>query len=324
MNFGGILGFLCFQNIRNMETFFSQKSYKYYTCDKCDYITSYKKDFNKHLLTRKHKMETDGNHFSQKMKFQCDFCERIFQNRSGLWKHNKKCTTRVLHDTEIERETVKEEINKIDIGTISELMKQNTELRSLLIEQRDQIDGQKEMLDEIKNKQENIVIHNTQNNYNIQMFLREKCKDAINLSEFIQRIEVSRDDLENNAQLGFVNGMTKILMDNLRQLTLYQRPIHCTDVKRETMYIKDHDEWLKEENNKKLQNAIQDVSRKSISSLIQWKKTNPDYEDLDSEFSNKCIVIQKQSTSFDNYPQITKVIHNIARENSIKQNKMGL
>jgi hypothetical protein len=207
---------------------------------------------------------------------------------------------------------------------INELIKQNKELQSLLVEHKEQIDDQRQILDEIKNKQENIVINNTQNNYNIHMFLNEKCKDAINLSDFIDRIEVSNDDLEYNAQLGFVNGMTKILMDNLKLLTIQERPIHCTDIKRETMYIKDHNQWLKEENDKKLRDAIQDVSRKSISSLVQWKRTNPDYVDLDSDFSNKCIIIQKQSTSFDNYPQISKVIHNIARENTIKPNKMGV
>ena len=170
-------------------------------------ISRLTKDFNKHLLTRKHKMETDGDHFSQKIKFQCEFCERIFQNRSGLWKHNKKCTVKISHHVQIEKQAVKEEINKIDAGMINELIKQSKELQTLLVDQKEQIDEQKVMLDEIKNKQENIVINNTQNNYNIQMFLKEKCKDAINSSEFIQIIEISRDDLENNAQLGFVNGV---------------------------------------------------------------------------------------------------------------------
>ena len=307
-----------------MDTFFPNKSYKTYRCESCDYISRYKKDYNKHLLTRKHQMETNGNVFPLKTKLQCEFCSRIFQNRSGLWKHNKKCTLKISHHVQIEKLAVKEEISKIDATMINELIKQNKELQSLLVEHKEQIDDQKQILDEIKNKQENIVINNTQNNYNIHMFLKEKCKDAINLSDFIDRIEVSNDDLEYNAQLGFVNGMTKILMDNLKLLTIQERPIHCTDIKRETMYIKDHNQWLKEENDKKLRDAIQDVSRKSISSLVQWKRTNPDYVDLDSDFSNKCIIIQKQSTSFDNYPQISKVIHNIARENTIKPNKMGV
>ena len=161
---------------------------------------------------------------------------------------------------------------------------------------------------------------NTTNNFNINMFLNEKCKDAINLTDFIERIEVSHDDLENNAQLGFVNGITKILMDNLNQLTLYQRPIHCTDTKRETLYIKDKDTWEKDLSDKKLEGAIQQVSRKSIGSLLQWKKENPDYENIDSDFSNKCIYMQQHSLAGVKsdvlYP---KIIHNLAKENVINK-----
>ena len=152
------------------------------------------------------------------------------------------------------------------------------------------------------------------------MFLNEQCKDAINFSDFINRIEVSHDDLENNAQLGFVNGMTKISMDNLSQLTLYERPIHCTDVKRETLYIKDKDTWEKEQSDKKLEGAIQEVSRKSIGSLLQWKQNNPDYENIDSDFSNKCIVMQQQSLGNSNREILySKIVHNLARENFVKK-----
>tara|TARA_A100001015_G_C15020768_1_gene727857 strand:+ start:83 stop:1075 length:993 start_codon:yes stop_codon:yes gene_type:complete len=309
-----------FYNI--MDTFYSSKSYFIYSCEKCDYNTRYKKDFTKHLSTRKHLRETNGNIFVPKPALKCTICDRQFQNRSGLWKHRKKCVSNPESQSQVAKNAVKEEIGKLDIGTVNELIKQNKELLTLLVEQKGQIDEQKLMLDEIKNKQENIVINNTQNNYNIQMFLKEKCKDAINFTDFIEKIEVSYDDLENNAELGFVNGMTKILIDNLRQLTLYERPIHCTDVKRETLYIKDQDTWFKEQDAQKLRDGIREVSRKSIGSLIQWKKTNPDYQDMDSEFSNKCIIMQRQSTSFDNYPQISKVIHNIAKENAIKINKL--
>ena len=157
------------------------------------------------------------------------------------------------------------------------------------------------------------------NNININMFLNDKCKEALNFSEFLQRIQVSYDDLENNAQLGFVNGITKILMDNLNQLQVYERPIHCTDAKRETLYIKDDDKWEKDTSEKKLESAIQEVSRKSMTSLMDWKHENPDYQDMDSEFSKRCINIQKQSSASNNkktyYP---KIIHNIARKNTIK------
>jgi hypothetical protein len=126
---------------------------------------------------------------------------------------------------------------------------------------------------------------------------------------------VSREDLENNAQLGFVNGVSKILIDSLKQLDKSERPIHCTDVKRETMYIKDDDKWSKEEDSSKLNKAIQEVTRKSMGTLMNWKEENPDYKDRDSEFSNRCIVIQQQSMAAHNrdtyYP---KVIKALARE----------
>ena len=193
---------------------------------------------------------------------------------------------------------------------------------------------QRELLDTIQNQQETInnmvsKVGNTtnnltnNNNFNINLFLNDKCKDAINFSDFIDRIEISHDDLENNRELGFVNGVTKILMDNLNTMNLYERPIHCTDTKRETLYIKDADEWKKEDGGVKLESAIQEVSRKSIRSLIDWKNENPDYDDLDSDFSKKCIEIQQQSCGSVNktktYP---KIIQNIARNNTIKNNEL--
>ena len=154
------------------------------------------------------------------------------------------------------------------------------------------------------------------------MFLNEQCKNAVNFTDFIEGIEVSHDDLENNAELGFVGGISKILMDNLNQLTLYERPIHCTDVKRDTLYIKDEDSWEKEESITKLQKAINEVSRKSVLSLLDWKKTNPDYKDLDSDFSKKCIPMQKNSTALCNKDAYySKIIKNLAKDNTIKEHK---
>ena len=199
-----------------------------------------------------------------------------------------------------------------------------------IIEMKEQRD---ELLNEIKKKDEMITsmvekIGNTtnninNNNFNINMFLNDRCKNAINFSDFIERIEISHDDLENNAQLGFVQGMTKIITDHLNQLTLYERPIHCTDVKRETLYIKESDEWGKDKSSEKLSNAIQEVSRKSIGSLLEWKQTNPEYENIDSDFSQKCVNIQVSSmagSNKDNYHN--KIIHNIAKESKIEKDNM--
>ncbi len=161
----------------------------------------------------------------------------------------------------------------------------------------------------------NTITHNNNKAFNVHLYLNDQCKDAINFSDFVKSIEVSHDDLENNAQLGFVNGVSKIIIDRLRTMSKTERPIHCTDVKRETMYIKDDDKWNKEEDSTKLNKAIQTVTVKSVGKLTEWKQENPDYEDMDSAFSNRCITIQQQSMAGHNrevyYP---KVIHAIARE----------
>lgn len=286
-----------------------QKSPQIFLCEVCDYNTCSYKDYKKHLSTDKHRRITMDNEKSQKSPehFQSQFlcqCGRSYQYSSGLSKHKQKCSRFVT-------EKIGE---KIDAALVKELIQQNREL-------------QNQLMTITTTKTENIVINNQVNqvnnqHFNINMFLNETCKNAINFSDFIERIEITHDDLENNAQLGFVNGITKILMNNLSQLTIQERPIHCTDVKRETMYIKDEDVWLKEKDTvkRKINGAIQEVSRKSLKSLLRWKRTNPEYENLDSEFSNRCIVMHQQSVAGDRtnslYP---KVIHNLAKANVINK-----
>ena len=281
-----------------------------FSCVLCDFECSNRYDYNRHLSTRKHEILTNPNKKNAKnaLLFSCD-CGKQYKHRSSLSTHKKNC--------------------KIESKLSNEIVEQDIDYKSLLVKAMNQLEDQQEQMkrkDELManmiNKIDKIgnTTNNNTNNFNINMFLNERCKNAINFSDFIERIEISHDDLENNAQLGFVNGMTKIFMDNLKQLTLYERPIHCTDVKRETMYIKDADAWEKEQSDKKINKAIQEVSRKSISSLLDWKKTNPDYEDMDSEFSNRCIVIQQQSLSGGNREQnYSKILHNIAKENIIEK-----
>jgi hypothetical protein len=176
------------------------------------------------------------------------------------------------------------------------------------------------VIENVKPSTTNNTINGNVNNqkFNINVFLNEQCKDAMNLSDFINKIEVSREDLENNAQLGFVGGISKIFLDNLKQLSINERPIHCTDIKRETMYIKDDDKWTKETGPAKLNTVIQRISQKSTRTLLDWKKVNPDYNDNDSAFSTRCIVIQRNSMAgHDRDTYYPKVIHAIARETMI-------
>ena len=190
------------------------------------------------------------------------------------------------------------------------MTEENKELRQVMTEQSKEF--MKTIADLTKNNHSTTVNSNNNNKFNINLFLNEKCKDAINFSDFMKNITVSQEDLENNAQLGFANGISKIFIDNLKQLNICDRPIHCSDTKRETMYIKDDDKWEKEEDTKKLTSAIQLVSKKSMTTLCNWQETNPDYKDADSEFSNKCITMMQQSISGSSrdvlYPKVIRIL----------------
>jgi len=196
------------------------------------------------------------------------------------------------------------------------LFKENQEMRNFMTEQM------KTMVElakpNITNNQNNIMNGNI-NKFNINVFLNEKCKNAMNLSEFLESIVVTREDLENNARLGFVDGMTKIIMDNMKRLDLFERSIHCTDSKRETMYIKDDDKWTKEENMDKLNSAIQKVSTKSIQALMKLQDETATEDDND----NSCSVIMRNSVAGAERDKLyPKVIKNIARETLIDKNML--
>jgi len=279
-----------------MSTFSTEKApknAKKFICKNCDFICSKKSDYSRHLSTRKHQISTISTEKAQKSAdFVCD-CGKQYKERTGLYKHKKVCSY------------INDKNAKIDSNMIIELIQQNKDLQKQLID--------------LAHTRQDVTINNTNsnntNNFNISVFLNEHCKDAINFSDFIDNIRVSHEDLQNNAQLGFVGGISKIITDNLKQLTLHERPIHCTDAKRETMYIKDENTWQKDKYliQEKLNRAIQEVSRKSVVSLMKWKQSNPDYADMDSDFSNLCLTMQQQSIAGMNrekfYP---KVIHRIA------------
>ena len=304
----------------------SKNIQKSYNCDHCNYFTKKMSEFNKHINTLKHKENVNPSN-ENAIKYNCKHCEKEYNKKNSCTKHEKIC---ILKNSVIEPALPIQELSYSDI--INRLIQENQELRSFMTEQNQVMTEQsKEFIKTItdlaknNNTTNNTVngnVNNNNNKFNINLFLNEKCKDAINFADFIKNITVSNEDLENNAQLGFANGISKIIMDNLNQLSIYDRPIYCSDVKRETMYIKDDDKWEKEEDTKKLTTAIQDVSRKSVATLLKWQETNPDYKDMDSEFSNKCIGMLQQSISGNKrevlYP---KVIRILSKETMIEKNE---
>ena len=309
-----------------------------YECVTCGITCNKQSDWMRHVSTNKHKTLSDilnsGNekaqqictacnkHFSTKYElkkhnetkyhankennaiktFGCIKCNKIYSSYHSLWQHKRRCSDK---QSGIDATALMIEVIKSN----GELQKQNMEL-------------QKQMLELCKNKVPTTVTNNNIKNenksFNVNIFLNDQCKDAINFSDFVKNIEISREDLENTAQLGFVSGVSKILMDNLKQLGINERPIHCTDAKRETMYIKEENKWTKEVDDSKLQKAIQTVSCKSMKTLQEWKKENPEYQDADSAFSLRCLDMQKHAIAgSDREVYYPKVIHVLARETMI-------
>ena len=322
-----------------------------YTCDFCNYSCKYPSDWVKHMNTIKHNeriLKRNLDLDSEKIyNFQCFGCDEKFDKQYKLKYHKKKCCFKASmnYPEEIISNISNISYNENDPMNSTEmvkiLIKENQELRNFVIEQtkehtKEQIKQNANIIELTKtaimnnsgghnnNTNTNTNSHNTNSHntqFNIQLFLNEKCKDALNLSDFIDNIQVTNEDLENNATNGFVKGISNILIENLRQVSLYERPIHCTDVKRETMYIKEEDEWKKEENTKKMCEAIQEITRKSLLQFQQWKQENPECNDLDSEAGLKYMAISMNSMAGGNRDEYyNKVIKTVAKDTTLEKN----
>jgi len=273
-------------------------------CENCDYTCSKKYCWEQHLLTRKHINAKNGLMQANK-KYACEKCNILFKHQSSFCRHKKKCNPlKESNDT-----------NAItDKELILMLVKQNTELM-----------GQNtELMDMLKNNTKNQANHNTNslnnnNNktFNLQFFLNETCKDAMNITDFVNSIKLQLSDVEKVGELGYVQGISNIITSNLQALDITQRPVHCTDKKRETMYVKDENKWEKDdEHNTKMRNMIKTVSNKNIRLLPQFKEKHPDYNDAESSNSDKYskMVIEAMGGAGNNdMEKENKIIHNISK-----------
>ena len=243
------------------------KNPRKFSCIICDYYTDSKKDFEKHLATLKHKNRinndekvTNNNTRNIKIpenpKYCCE-CGKEYKYRQGLFQHKKKCNYEEKCEEILEKKPDKElELKDMFLTVVNE----NKELRSMMVEQQKTIMEQSKQMTEIIPKIGNSTTNNnTINNnqrFSINVFLNEKCKDAINMSDFIKSIQVSLEQLDFTKTQGLEKGISNVIMENMNKLSLYERPMHCTDTKRETIYIKDNDTWEKDKDKSKLKNAI--------------------------------------------------------------------
>jgi hypothetical protein len=290
---------------------------KFY-CEKCDYGTSRKSNYEEHLSTDKHQMVTLGLQMGQNPAknqqitldaFICT-CGKQYKHRQGLWRHKKTCTNITIQD--LANEEKQQQL-------IEYLLKENSEFKQMMLEQN------KHMIEMSKNAGHHNTnnSHNTTNNsFNLQFFLNETCKDAMNIMDFVSQLQVGNTDLEETGRLGFANGISKIFINGLKQINISDRPIHCSDFKRETLYIKNNNEWNKEDENKKLlTTAIKHVAHKGIKQISTWTKEHPGYNDPDSKVNDRYLKIVSESmsgsTEDETNKNYTKIIKNIVKETVI-------
>ena len=290
---------------------FSPKLPTDYKCDQCDYITKYRNDFRKHCTTRKHLILTsDCQKTLSDKKHVCE-CGNEYKHRQSLFNHKKIC--QFCMDNIVPAiqtpNTTYEQPNKDNL--IEYLIKENAEFKTLIME----------LVKKENNTLTNINSNNVNSNnktFNLQFFLNEQCKDALNIGEFVDSIKVQLSDLETVGHIGYVEGVSKILIKNLNELDVVKRPIHCSDLKREVLYIKDDDKWSKENDDKLvIKNAIKDVSNKNIRQINEWTNLNPDCKQSDSKKNDQYLKIVMNSMSGGSNEEqnhnIDKIIKNITK-----------
>jgi hypothetical protein len=282
-------------------------------CQICDYKTCKKHQHDKHLLSSKHKSRTISNEKLPKTskQFICKICEKTYKSRNGLWYHEQKCqiktnTNNIITDSSNNSEFV------FDKEFVMSILKQNAEL-------------QNQMMEVIKNGTHNTTNNNTNTNtnshnktFNLQFFLNETCKDAMNITDFVDSLKLQLSDLEKVGDVGYIEGISSIIIKNLNALDVTERPIHCTDKKRETMYIKDEDKWEKDDDKRiKMHKMVKKVANKNINMISEFQKMHPEYKKCSSRVSDQYnkIVIESMGGKGDNdYEKEEKIIKKIAKE----------
>jgi hypothetical protein len=282
-----------------------EKNANKYICEKCDFKCSKMSNWEVHIRTRKHRDRTKSIiNMPKNNCFICKICNKEYNARNSLWYHQQKCKP-IQHNIEDKQE---ESVKKLT-DLLSELVKDNKEMKQIIIHQNDAITNY------FKNNISNINnVNNISNkSFNLNLFLNETCKDAMNIMDFANSIQPKLADLENIGELGYVDGISKIIIDNLKLLDVSQRPVHCSDFKRDVIYVKNNDKWEKDDAIAKIKKVINCVTNKNISLISEWKKQNPDCIYSDSIKSTKINKMIMEVMETDPLKK-DKIIKNIAKQ----------
>ena len=281
-------------------------------CEICDYKCCKHSDFTKHKNTLKHKLATNGTKMVPKTRqnspheeyFFCE-CGKKYKYKQGLYRHLKNCK---LINKIVEKEDSNNIVNS-DLKTmVVQLINHNSEMKNIIMKQQEQIS---ELIPKIGHTTNNTT---NKNKFNINLFLNEKCKDALSLDKFIERVEVSMKNLLTTRDKGSAEGISDIIIDNINKLSLYERPLHCTDVKRETLYIKNEDEWEKDKDKKVINNAIKKIENKQLKNIQIWLDEHPNWENNTKEQEEYMKIINNCTGSLQDTGGDDKIIRRICNE----------
>ena len=301
----------------NDNDFLAKTRQKFY-CKFCDYGTYKKFNFDIHLDSKKHKnntLTTNNNELAAKTstkKYECENCEKCFNDRAGLWRHKQKCK-------------IEEKINNNNSPEISQelvlsILKQNSELQHTIIEQNNTIIEMSKNI-QTTNSHNNNNTNSHNKTFNLQFFLNETCKDAMNITDFVDSIKLQLSDLIKVGEIGYVEGISNIITKNLNALDVTQRPVHCTDKKREVLYVKDENKWEKEDEDKnKIRKVIKKVMIKNQRLLPEYKEKCPDYNKASSKVSDQynTIIVESMGGRGDNdFEKENKIIKKITKVTTI-------
>ena len=293
-----------------------QKKFQNFYCKKCDYVTSRESQYERHCTTLKHQKDDKECQKVPKSseRFVCD-CGHSYKFRQGLSKHKKTCNTQNIT---LPSENIP--INVVEL--FKQQIQENKEMKYFMLEQQRQLMEQNKQIIELsKDKSYHITNNNchTTNKFNMKIFLNEQCKDALNLVEFVNSLHLKLTDLENTARVGYVEGISKIFVKGLQELDVYKRPVHCSDLKREILYVKDEDKWEKEDDdNTKIKNAIQQITHKNIKQITNWVEQNPKCKDVTSKQNEQYMRLISNCMMGENEEEqnanVNKIITRVAKE----------
>jgi len=274
-----------------------------FLCNECNFVCSKQSNYDKHVSTLKHKIRTNTNEYEQKnaekKSYDCP-CGKSYKHASSLWNHKAKCdflkntsyeNTDDASNNQMQIAVEKPEITQI----ILELVRENKELKTMLVEQH------KTMIElsqkpTITNNSNNTHTNSHNKQFNLNFFLNEQCKNAINLSEFVENVKLGLSELENVADMGYVDGVTQIFMNGLKDMDIYKRPLHCTDIKREIMHVRENNTWIKDTPDQaKIKSAIRRIAFRNIQQISEWNKQHPDSQILDTADFDRAFQIMRES-----------------------------